>query len=295
MRKIIIHTIQIIVLIFLINALLCLIDALFFNKKIMFPKVNIVVMGDSNARNAINDSILKKSINISQGGESYLFVYVKLKKILNDGNKIDTLLLTFAPHNIVNNNRIKKEGALKYRMSGFYKEIGWREHIQLFKMQPKNYIKSWMPVGGNILNSLLNSDADKKNPHVYGRYSPVFTKNPDHDINTTENPELTSVEIEYLDKVIDLAKKNNIHLILLCTPKNYSKLNYEKYREVFYNYYNKNLHTIDFLDFTDLYHNEDYFADTWHLMSIGADKFSIYLNEQRLKKLLRSSYNLKKE
>ena len=72
------------------------------------PKTNVkiskknIIIGDSNTRWAMDDNILKSYANYSTGGEMYIFAYRKLA-ILEKQNKIDTLLLSFNPHNIINN------------------------------------------------------------------------------------------------------------------------------------------------------------------------------------------------
>ena len=48
---------------------------------------------------SLNPKLLYNTINISQGAEPYVLTYWKLKEILML-NKIDTLILGFAPHNI---------------------------------------------------------------------------------------------------------------------------------------------------------------------------------------------------
>ena len=60
-----------------------------------------IIIGDSNTRWSMDDKIIKGYSNFSTGGETYLFAETKLN-ILTKHNKIDTLILSFSPHNIIN-------------------------------------------------------------------------------------------------------------------------------------------------------------------------------------------------
>ena len=46
-----------------------------------------VIIGDSNTRNGIDDKIFTRYHNFSQGGESYLYAYSKLKYLIENENK----------------------------------------------------------------------------------------------------------------------------------------------------------------------------------------------------------------
>ncbi|MDO4225628.1 MAG: hypothetical protein Q4C75_07030, partial [Bergeyella zoohelcum] len=114
--------------------------------KIKLSKKNIII-GDSNTRWSIDDKILSTYANYSTGGETYLFAYTKLK-LLSKDNKIDTLLLSFNNHNIINNMWWNDNDGtpLDNRMPAFYQDFSLQEHWDLFSHTPKTYYKSLLKI-----------------------------------------------------------------------------------------------------------------------------------------------------
>ena len=59
-----------------------------------------VFLGDSHVRYALNDSLLKNSINLGNSSESVYFSYYKLDQLLKSKHSIETVYLGFSYHNI---------------------------------------------------------------------------------------------------------------------------------------------------------------------------------------------------
>lgn len=269
---------------------------------IKISKKNIIV-GDSNTRWSINDSIVRSYANYSTGGEVYIFAYRKLK-LLNENNKIDTLLLSFGPHNIINNiwweDSIKTP--LNNRMPGFYKDFSGEEHLDFFKMTPKNYISSLLKTGHyKIIHSIKNiklGGGYSRSPDMqrFGSYLPSTINETQHTPNFFEykKPHITNIEIKYLNKIIEECKNTNTHLILIQPPKNYLSKDYDNYmHKEFYDYYYKYFSSIDFLDFKELKLPLHAYYDVMHVDIVGAEYFSNFLSKKGIKNLLKSKYNLK--
>lgn len=123
---------------------------------VKIKKKNIII-GDSNTRWSMDDTILKSYANYSTGGEIYLFAYRKLN-LLSQNNKIDTLLLSFSPHNIINNRWwVDGEGGpIENRMGGFYRDYSFEEHKDMFLTIPKNYTSSILGIIKPQVLNLLN-------------------------------------------------------------------------------------------------------------------------------------------
>lgn len=95
-----------------------------------------IIIGDSNTRWSMDDKIIKGYSNFSTGGETYLFAETKLN-ILTKHNKIDTLILSFSPHNIINNMWWNDgETPLDNRMPAFYYDFSFENHLDLLKNTP---------------------------------------------------------------------------------------------------------------------------------------------------------------
>ena len=69
--------------------------------------MNIIFAGDSNMETSVNDKIINNSINLAKSGDSYLYTYLKIKKLIQeDKTKVDTIVISFSPHNIFENDKI---------------------------------------------------------------------------------------------------------------------------------------------------------------------------------------------
>lgn len=263
---------------------------LFFRKKedIYIPKKNIII-GDSNTRWSINDKKIASYSNYSVGGETYLFAYTKLK-ILDRNNRIDTLMLSFNPHNIINNMwwDDDKKQPIQNRMPPFHSDFSIDEHLAMLKIIPRNYVKSLFKIGGEQIKEMIR-------PHDkmfrFGFYLP--TKQNESEFKKVfykfKKPEITSIETEYLQKIIDECDEKKIHLILIEPPKNYLRSDYKNYEhKEFYDYYNAHLKNIDFLDFSKLELPAKSYYDINHVCTKGAEYFSDFLRKEGIKKLLKS-------
>lgn len=298
MKKLVFKTFIYLTILVLINALLFF--GLYLSRKdeiVKLPKQNIVI-GDSNTRNAIDDKIVTDFKNLSQGGESYLFAYNKLKYLLQKDNKIDTLLLAFAPHNVINNNWIDgdREGNLRYRMSEYFFIYSPQDHYQLIKGNPYSYFNSLHYVGESFYNNI------QKNKQSDLKFLGGFMPNPK--IQNTENyipfPKKEAVfnklEINYLQKIVSLCKDKNIHLIFITTPKNFRRSDFKNYdAPEFYQFYTQNYSKTDYLNFNKLPLCDSCYADINHLSYLGAEEFSTFLKKNSVKKLLQSNYNQKED
>lgn len=266
------------------------------NEEILLPKKNIII-GDSNTRWSISDSILANYYNYSTGGETYLFAYTKLK-LFEKNNRIDTLLLSFSPHNIINNiwwdDDVQQP--LRNRMPAFYQNFTFDDHKIFIKYLPKNYLASLAEIGKSETSFLFQTKGAGKSHSRFGSYLPEkrneneFEREPYH----YKTPELTKPETDYLEKIVKDCKTNNIHLILINPPKNYLRPDYSNYaHKEFYTYYREHLSDTDFLDFSQLPVPKNGYYDMNHVSKVGAEYFSRFLQEKGIRNLLNSKYNLK--
>ena len=101
--------------------------------------------------------------------------------------------------------------------------------------------------------------------------------------------EYVQKNVEYLDKIIDLAKERDIRLIFITTPlasNSFEKI--EKYDEI-YNFINDHLkaRNVEYYDFNiiknPVFIDEEDFEDGNHLNYYGATKISEYISKEILK------------
>ena len=299
MKKLIYKTLFFLSIVFVLIAIFYVFS--FYKKQneiVKISKKNLVI-GDSNTRWSISDSILSDYANYSVGGETYLFAYTKLK-ILEKDNKIDTLMLSFNPHNLINNMWWDDSAgsSVNNRMPSFYQNFTLENHLDMMQVIPKNYIKSLSKIGNQEITNFFSFNK-KEDPLLrFGSYKPE-TQNETQFKPTPylyKEPKITSIEIKYLDKIIEDCKEKNIHLILIQPPKNYLRKDYENYaHQEFYDYYYQHYRHVDFLDFSKLQLPKHAYWDIMHVDIVGAEYFSNFLKNNGIKNLLQSKYNLKND
>ncbi|WOC52448.1 hypothetical protein BPO_1801 [Bergeyella porcorum] len=267
---------------------------------VKIPTQNIII-GDSNTRWSMSDKILSSYSNYSTGGETYLFAYRKLC-ILSKNNKIDTLLLSFNPHNTINNMWWNdKDGTpIDNRMPAFYSDFSQEEHLDLLQETPMSYLKSILKIGKSkveTLFSVLKTSSNTADDMVrFGSYHPNPENETQHEFKPYQyqKPIVTEVELKYLKKIIKECQNKNIHLILIQPPKNYLRKDYKNYdHEAFYDTYYQHFSNVDFLDFSKLQLPPHAYWDINHTDIVGAEYFSSFIQKQGIRNLLDSKFNLK--
>lgn len=295
MKRFIIRTSKFVLYLSLIISVFYAVFFLRNSEKYHLDKSNIII-GDSNTRWGINDSILSNYQNYSTGGETYLFAYTKLKMLDRD-NRIDTLLLSFNPHNLINNQWYddSKMTSLQNRMPYFFSNFTIEDHSMLLKKMPKNYFFSLIKIGKPNLEKLLYLNREDK-MFKFGSFSPVKSRNTNDTIfSKNQIAEVNETELLYLKKIKQECKLKNIKLIFIQTPKNKLTRRYVNYDfKEFYKVYQQELGDIDFLDFSKMNIRQDYFWDIYHLNDRGADYFTTFLKERKIKNLLNSKFNQNK-
>ena len=258
-----------------------------------------IIIGDSNTRWSMDDKIIKGYSNFSTGGETYLFAETKLN-ILTKHNKIDTLILSFSPHNIINNMWWNDgETPLDNRMPAFYYDFSFENHLDLLKNTPKSYMLALTTIGKSKIDNMQSYKKAENHLTRFGSYLPNPENETQHPIEPYKykKPTITNIETKYLQKIIRLCKEKKIKLILIQPPKNYLRKDYKNYdHKEFYNYYDQHLKDIDFLDFSKLELPPHAYWDMNHVDIVGAEYFSNFIYHYQgggIKKLLESKYNRK--
>lgn len=258
----------------------------------------IIVLGDSNIECAINDSIYINAQNLSASSDSYYYSYLKLKKILNNKNNIDTVILSFAPHNLFDNGWLLSESHIYTRLATYYPLMNWDDFSFLFSNDPRAVIIAFPRI---VKQSIINFSY-KFNPptkdFTFGGFDKIdrnilpevrlklkkgeklpFFRIPD-------NFEIAKKEELYLNKIIDLCNSKQKVLYLINTPKRIELLNYPKYGvKEFNTLYLKNYRSVNYIDLSKLDIPEDCFGDFVHLNSKGATLFSNLLQNRGIEYL----------
>lgn len=270
------------------------------NALITKGEVEKLFVGSSMFRQGIDTQAIAikegDSFLLSYNGNQPFMINYQLEKLINNGVEIETLFMDMYAYSLaaepaLSDVRILQENNLDFTFSIYktMKEDGNAEFSDLYEMVLKSnneMFLSW-PVSYPMINSR----------YVYGSNN---TKN----MGATEeklkslplefgNKELNSVQVENVEKIIDLCHKNKIKIVFLETPKYrylYEGESYCKIMTEYTNLLNKygvkqiiSQNTAEACGFEDndnyiLYSydsdNASYFTDLLHMSSDGREVFT---------------------
>lgn len=258
------------------------------NTPIVVPKYkNILVLGDSNPECAVNDSIFDRAYNMSSSGDSYFYSYLKLKKVIDTNKQIDTVLIGFAPHNIVDNDWLIDASNMHEKLNHYIGVMSYEDLKLIYRLQPQKTITA---IPTFFVRSVINIKQKTLGKVIQypGGFIALDRNKLDEDVKRLEEEKLlpqeellvTDYEIQYLNKILILCKKNGLYPILLNTPKRKEVLEHENYGvKKFEAFYDENLSHISCADYSKMLVNKEYFGDLVHLNYQGANYFSKILKE----------------
>lgn len=247
-----------------------------------------LLLGHSQPECALNDSIIEKSVNRCQGGEAYFYTYTKLKKLLEVNNQIKTVYLSFS------NNQIGKEmdkwiyGDIYIldKYPAYFYEMSKNDKFVLIKENFKSVISAESKILKRNLIDLFKNKGQLKEPLYWGEHLPLRHQKVDSLIkeNYIEKIEqqnekgFSTINIDYLKKIVDLCKKENVQLVFFRLPVH--ELLRETFDEkAFDSIRRKHFNSVLFLDCANYTISNDKFVDFSHLNYKGANEFSEFFNQ----------------
>ena len=196
-------------------------------RKITFNNdINTLVIGDSHTELAINDSLLTNTLNISTPAEGYIFTYRKLQNIFKNNNKIKSVMLGVSYHNLSSyyDKYIYEEdpySLISQHISliefddfpVFFKSLKINNMVTIYRNSLKNIIKyksgKYPFIGGFHVEKI--HDIELSTERILKRInSQYFLDN--------KQLGLSSINISYLDKIVELCREQNINIVFLNTP-----------------------------------------------------------------------------
>lgn len=253
---------------------------------------NILVLGDSHTACAINDRILERSVNLSSNGTAYIFTYSLLQNIIENNPQIDTLLLSFNSSSLLQSREDEWLSGyyLKSKINQFSCFMNTDELYPLLKKDFRHFIWGYITTPfqqkKNIINKIRYGDKMQITQLGIGRYTPQYKNNLEADTISRKNTISASKETPgtlqmlYLNKIIDYCNNRNIRIILFNAPiynsRKYTDVSY--FEEIRMTYYPH----IDYLDYSDFPLSKDCYKDVGHLNNTGASIFSKYLQDYGL-------------
>jgi hypothetical protein len=191
------------------------------------PNINILFIGDSHVRLAMNDRIIKNSINISQNAESFCFSYYKIKTLLDNNPSIRKIYLGLSYHCLSSYYDDLIYGKYSDEIaSRYFFILPLREKINFIGYNLKSihpFLKKSFNAGrynitavnnnylflGYYENPFNNYTADEKS--MDRRLSEQFYT------NGTLTP-FSDFNISYLKRIVALCREKKVEVIALNTP-----------------------------------------------------------------------------
>lgn len=268
------------------------------NLKNVPQHITYLIVGDSHGYVNIDNKMLNKlSYNLSQMSDSLLDIYSKLLFLIDNGVKIDAIIIQLDPHlyanyRIFRNNNEVIINYLDYDSYTRIYNVNYLEFyllkIPVFSQKNRNFVfKSSIkkiinlfsntlknPIKENIIFSINDQSISERNINSVERSNYHFSN------GILDNDKIKDIFV----KIVKLAIKNDIDLIGIKYPV--SKCYYENTSDK-YNHFIESInnftksHIDSVLDYEKLFYNKDeYFDDPDHLNVNGAIEFTKILNQQ---------------
>jgi len=253
--------------------------------------VDILMIGDSHVGLSLNPQYIPHSDNQFQIGEPYFYTYIRLKRFLKENPQIKYLILGFTYANLsanydeplfessqknayfpkifmlLNNDEIK---TLHAKDLIFYRNfLGWqygfptKDNVPLIiKTISGNYDARIMPYRGEFFST----------DHVMLDTSYYKAVKLHFDLKEYKT---SSLQIEYLNKIIELSKSHDIKLILYASPlyDKYFDLIPDSYKMEYAKLQNELMQNPDihFVNYLQLDLPSSCFSDANHTNTLGAE------------------------
>lgn len=269
--------------------------------------INYVFFGHSHTECAFNDSIIDNSANLSLSGESYFYLYTKIKKVLEDNTQIKAVFIEFSNSQItkIMNTWIWDDLHLSERLPIYLPFLNREDISLLYKNNPKGFISASSKAFRVNLFKVLKSDYDLSNE--IGQYQRLEGSKVDSLINamyTKKTNEKYTIDystenINYLKKIIEYLDSRNTDFYLIRSPQHKYYIDL-KNESAFLKLKDSLFKNVKFLDFNEFPIADNEFRDFGHLNYLGAKKFSKWFDNLLKKGLLNKNdkeefvkYNLK--
>lgn len=246
-----------------------------------------VILGNSHAACGFDDQYIDGYINLGAVTESYLYIYVKLKELLDANPEIKDVILE-VDNMQLSNSTIKNwnqgEGPMSRLLPKYQPYMGFTESSVIFKGNPAAFIVNQQLLIQQNIELLGKPKGDQMNKGVLGRNSRNKTTHADsllqvHKAPASDPNEVPNkVTVDYLRKIVSLCSAKNIRLLFVRVPilkEYYGWANESVFQKLIQEQFND----VSFIDLMNLPLQPDDYYDLDHLNIKGSEKLSRFLNE----------------
>lgn len=247
------------------------------------PHQNVLILGDSHTEYAIDDSIWKNSVNLSHSADSYIYSYMKIKRMKQENPQIDTLLLAFSNHNLLSEydeRWLLNALHIKSKFRIYADLMSFNDFKFFLRSKPLAVFKGILEMPKYSIKLLFKGDIKQRD---LGKFQYSNRNKLKESIKRFKNnPNKRALEYSKFEKenffnIIDFCENNDIEILLISTPIHGVYLNDEKKKkefELLYSFYEANLYNVPFLDYSFFNLSDSDFQDMNHLNHEGAKKFT---------------------
>ncbi|MFN4122466.1 MAG: hypothetical protein ACK4GL_04080 [Flavobacteriales bacterium] len=273
----------------MIIALVCILVYSFVNKGDYYSintSKSVLIAGHSHPECAYNDSIIETAINLSQSGESYFYMYAKLKPIIRDNPHIKHVFIEYT-NNCISDDMIEwmySNKHLKFRYPKFAAFMSLNDYLLLLRNNFEGTVFATSFSLKNYGSFLASRSSDLLLANEWGHFKPTKLNKVDSLVSSLKPEDYIPFDYKfpeknmaYLRKSIDMLHQAGIKVFLMRTPQ-HPKYPGFRNEALFLRTHQEKFIDVPFLDFRNLPMEHYDFADLEHLNTKGANKFSIYVN-----------------
>lgn len=243
----------------------------------------ILILGDSETETALNDTLIKHSINLSQGADAMFYSYMKLKKIYENNPQIETVILGFSPDTYCS-ALFYDVPVMKARFTNYFYILQYKDFKDILLYSFEGFARGISVLGKYFLKTPHILQTKNIREVIIGGFQPrpidstILAKSIIKGEYAMENiPDPLSVK--YFDKIVRYCNEFKIKLIVINTPVH--KVLIEKRAETkksYLNFLNARKDRLTLWDCENFQVPDSLFYDVNHFNYKGANLFSIYLN-----------------
>ena len=260
--------------------------------------INTLIIGDSHPMSSLDPDIIKNSKNISLDSENYFFTYYKLKYYISYNSHIKNVILGFSTHNVSKMSSemfIFHEPTEKQVLERYYRILDFEGKYRIMSSR-KYFIISVLKYDLGIPLEIYKDDFLLKklfNRNIYEsdyKFVGEFYKSDKSNVNNKDiqkkikeyyyndhmiYPGESDLNIEYLNKIIEMCSKKGIKVYLYSSPvfptfkELIPKENLIDFERVKKDVIQNHKNTV-YIDHTDYVLERKDYGDQDHLNSLGA-------------------------
>jgi hypothetical protein len=235
---------------------------------------------------AVNDSIVKGSINYGEEGETYFYTLQKLEALLPANPQIKTVFLEFTNNALSKqlDERTWRKNFLLSKLPKVTPFIDTREFMELAEETPGNTLKAYSSSAELSIKFLLSDQSSFPAYSKWYRYYIEKKSTLDSLIaagHKTQETTLLNVPsqhaIAYIERIARLCSEHDVKLVLMRSPT-HPIWSYRANETMLDSIRSAHFAEFPYLDLSDFPLEHKDFRDDSHLNYLGARKLSLHID-----------------